>query len=402
MIACPDCGLLEQIPRLTWGTNAECRLCGADLERTSGRSITAGLACALGTFFLLFPANILLMLSVRIFGMHNQSRLSTGVFKLWDHDWILLACMTGAFAVILPFIRFGLLSAVLGAVRFGYTSHWLGPAFRWALWLDVWAMPDVYLLAGFVGYYRLIHAGPMTVAIHAGGFCFIAAAFLAMLSRASLDRRTIWRAIAPEADVAEHAKTLSCTTCDLIQPLDCAGKDCPRCGARLHVRKPHAMVRATALVAAAFVLFFPANILPMNTTVQMGSKVDYTIFQGVRELFHAGLWPLGVIIFCTSIGIPALKIFGMGWLLLSVRRRSPKHLIAKTKFHRFINEIGRWSNVDPFTITVFVPLMTFGTFASSKAAWGSTAFIAVVVLTLLATMSFDSRLMWDAAEREAR
>ncbi|HEY1582412.1 MAG TPA: paraquat-inducible protein A [Chthoniobacterales bacterium] len=399
MIACPDCGLLEELPVLSEGATAECNLCGGDLERTRGRSITAGLACALATFFLLFPGNILLLMSVRIFGMHNQSRLSTGVFALWDHGWILLAAMTGAFAVFLPFVRFGLLSAVLGAVRLGYRPRWLGPAFRWALWLDTWAMPDVYLLAGFVGYYRLSHAGPMSVALHAGAYCFLAAGFLAMLSRASTDRRTVWRAVAPEAEVAADEEALSCTTCDLIQPIDCEGRDCPRCGARLRMRKPHSVARATALTIAAFVLFFPANILPMNTTVQMGSTVNYTIFQGVRELFKAGLWPLGVIIFCTSIGIPAVKIFGMGWLLWSVRRRSTAHLGLKTKLHRFINEVGRWSNVDPFTITVFVPLMTFGAFASSKAGWGSTAFIAVVVLTLLATMSFDSRLLWDAAEK---
>jgi paraquat-inducible protein A len=148
MIACPDCGLIEELPPLRQGTNAECVLCGADLERTSGRSITAALGCALGTFFLLFPGNILLLMSVRIFGMHNQSRLSTGVFALWDHDWILLAALTGAFAVFLPFLRFGLLSTVLAIVRLGYRPAWLGSGFRWAIWLDVWAMPDVYLLAG--------------------------------------------------------------------------------------------------------------------------------------------------------------------------------------------------------------------------------------------------------------
>jgi paraquat-inducible protein A len=59
------------------------------------------------------------------------------------HAWVVLAGLTGAFAVVLPFIRFGLLSAVLGAVRLGYRPAWLGPGFRWALWLDVWAMPDV-------------------------------------------------------------------------------------------------------------------------------------------------------------------------------------------------------------------------------------------------------------------
>jgi paraquat-inducible protein A len=312
----------------------------------------------------------------------------------------LLAVLVWSFAVILPFARFGLLSFVLGTVQLGYRPIWLGAAYRWSLWLDVWAMPDVFLLGGFVGYYRLIHVSQMTVLIGPGGYCFLVAAFLSMLTRASIDKRTVWRAIAPEADVPEDEPTLSCTTCDLIQPLDHQGRRCPRCGARLHTRKPYALMRATALTAAAFILFFPANILPMNTTIQMGTTVNHTIFKGVQELFQAGLWPLGVLIFCTSIGIPALKILGMGWFIISVWRQSEKHLVAKTKFHRFINEIGRWSNVDPFTIAVFVPLMTFEPFASSKAAWGSTAFIGVVVLTLLASMSFDSRLMWDAAERK--
>ncbi len=400
MIACPDCGLLEELPALSQGCNAECSLCGVDLERTSGRSITAGLCCALGTFILLIPGNLLPLLSVGIFGMHNQNRLASGISMLWDRDWLLLAILTGAFALVLPFVRFGLLSAVLATVRLGHRPRWLGHGYRWALWLDVWAMPDVYLLAGFVGYFRLIHVSEMTVRVGAGGYCFLAAAFLAMISRASIDRRTVWRAIAPEAEVTDDEETLSCTTCDLVQPRACEGKDCPRCGARLWARKPYAMLRATALTVAAFVLFFPANILPMNTSIQLGRPVTYTIFKGVQELFENGLWPLGIIIFCTSIAIPALKILGMGWLLWSVQRRSRKHLAGRTKFHRFITEIGRWSNVDPFAITVFVPLMTFGTLASSDAAWGSTAFIAVVVLTLLATMCFDSRLIWDAAERE--
>ena len=399
MIACPDCGSLEQLPPLVPGSYAECSLCKAALERTNGRSIVAGLCCALATFCLLFPGNILPLLGVGIFNMHNVNRIGSGIAMLWDRKWLLLAALTGAFAVVLPFIRFAILSLVLSAVRLGYRPAWLGRSFRWALWLDIWAMPDVYLLAAFVGYYRLINVQAMTVRIEAGGYCFLAAAFLAMVARASIDRRTVWRAIAPDAEVAAGEQTISCTTCDLIQPLSQEGSNCPRCGARLRVRRPDAMKRATALTAAAFVLFLPANLLPMNTSIEMGRPHTYTIFKAVAELFKAGLWPLGVIIFCTSVAIPAIKILGMAWLIFSTWRRSPRHLVARTKFHRFIYEIGRWSNVDPFTITVFVPLMTFGGLAASDAAWGSTAFIAVVVLTLLATMSFDPRLMWDAAEQ---
>lgn len=399
MIGCPDCGSLQTLPPLTPGTLARCALCAGVLERTSGRSIAAGMCCALGAFLLLFPGNLLPLMGVGMLHMHNQNRLASGILMLWDRNWLLLAVLTGAFALVLPFVRFGLLSAVLGLLLLGQRPAWLGRGFRWALWLDVWAMPDVYLLAGFVGYFRLIHVQAMTVWIGAGGYCFSAAAFLAMIARAAIDRRTVWRAIAPEADVVAGERTISCTTCDLVQPLSREGAGCPRCGARLRARRPEALARAAAMIAAALILFLPANILPMNTSIQMGRPVTYTIFKGVRALFDVGLWQLGVIIFCTSIAIPALKIVGMGWLLISTWQGWRRHLVGRTRFHRFINEIGRWSNVDPFTITVFVPLMTFRGLASSDAAWGSTAFIAVVVLTLLATRSFDPRLMWDAAER---
>lgn len=93
-----------------------------------------------------------------------------------------------------------------------------------------------------------------------------------------------------------------------------------------------------------------------------------------------------------------MKILGLGWCSLSVMRGSRKHLVAKTELYRAIDELGRWTNVDPFIVAVFVPLMQFGALASSQAATGATAFISVVVLTLLASHAFDPRLMWDVAE----
>jgi paraquat-inducible protein A len=65
--------------------------------------------------------------------------------------------------------------------------------------------------------------------------------------------------------------------------------------------------------------------------------------------------------------------------------------------YRLIDEIGRWSNVDVFTIAVFVPLLQFGALATASASAGAPAFILVVVFTMLATRLFDPRLMWDAA-----
>ena len=261
-------------------------------------------------------------------------------------------------------------------------------------------MPDVFLIGAFVGYSRV--AANLNVTIEPGGYCFIAAALLSMLSRASLDKRSVWRAIGPDRPLDGSAPVLSCTTCDMVMPVAAQGQPCPRCGARLSVRKPYSISRTLALISAAFILYWPANIYPMSGSLQMGHIVHYRIIDGISELFAAGLAPLGVLIFCTSIAIPVLKIIGLGWFAASVLLRSKKYLVAKTKLFRVIDEIGRWSNVDPFTIAVFVPLMHFDSMVATNAEAGSTAFILVVVLTVLASRSFDPRLMWDAANENER
>lgn len=396
-IACPDCGALEHIPPLPPRSKAVCPRCQSDLEKTSGRSITAALACALGTFILLFPSNILPLLRVSVFGMQADTSIADGIAALWGNGWIVIAGASAVLVIGLPFLRFGLLSATLGCVRFGYRPRWQGRAFRWAMVLDLWAMTDVFLLASFVGYYRLINLGHADVSVLRGGWCFMAAGFLTMLSRAALDQRTVWRAIGREVEVAPGSATISCTVCDLVQPASREGGACPRCGAALHARKFDSLPRTAALTAAALVFFFPANILPMSVSTHLGTRMGYTIFTGVRDLFDAGIWPLGVLIFCTSILIPLGKIIAIGWCVLSVRRRSHAHLIAKTKIFRLVAELGRWSKTDPFTIVFFVPLVKFGGLASANAGWGATAFMLMSLLTMAASNTFDPRQMWDAA-----
>lgn len=397
-IACPDCGALADIPPLPPRSKAICRLCRRDLETTSGRSITAAFACSFATFLLLFPSYTLPLISVDVMGMHAQSMIGDALATLWDRHWILISGPAALFVIILPVICFGLLSLVLGCLRFGYRPAWLGRAFRWAMWIAPWSMPDVFLLASFVGYYRLSHLDLAHISIEAGGACFMAAGFLTMLSRATLDRRSVWRRLGPGiAAVRATGDTLSCTTCDLVQPLSREGRACPRCGARLRTRKLDSMPRTAALVIGGFILFLPANLLPMNISNQLGNPVSYTIFKGVSDLFENGLWPLGALVFCTSILIPFGKLVVLAWCMLSVRRRTGARLRAKTKIFALVAELGRWSKTDPFTIVFFVPLINFGALASARAGWGAAAFMMMSILTMFASGTFDPRLMWDAA-----
>lgn len=396
-IGCPDCGALETIPPLAPRCRAHCCICRSPLEQTAGRSVTAALACAATTFLLLIPANFLPLMTVQILGVSRTTVLGSGIVLMWQRGWVILALALGAFGVVLPVIRFALLSFVLAAVRLRKTFRGLGRIYRWAMWLDLWAMPDVFLVGFFVGYSRV--AQNLAADIGAGGDCFMVAAVMAMLTRAALDRRTVWRAIKAERALAEDQPAMiSCTACDLAAPLAAEGSSCPRCGLRLHARKPDALVRASALTLAGFALYLPANLYPMTISVQAGHEVTHRIVDGIVELFQAGLWPLGILIFCTSIAIPLVKLSGMAWFIASVKLRSRRHLRFKTRLYRLIDELGRWSNMDVFTIVVFVPLIRFDGLASASAAIGAPAFALVVLLTLAASSAFDPRLMWDAAQ----
>jgi len=399
-IGCPDCGALEDLPPLRPPFQAICRTCRAPLERTLGRSPDAALACALATLVLLLPANLAPLMTVGIMGAERTTVLGSGVAAFWEGGWPILACLVAAFAVAAPLVRFGLLSFVLAGLQLGPRPRGLGRLYRWAMWLDHWAMTDVFLIGFFIGYSRV--AQHLSVTIGMGGWCLVAAALMTMLTRATLDRRAVWRAIAPERQVGEHETAISCTTCDYAAPPSAEGTPCPRCGLKLRRRMPHAVLRASALSLAALALYAPANLYPMAVAGQLGREIPHRIVDGVRELFQAGLWPLGIVIFCTSIAIPLLKLAGMGWFILTVQRRPHRHLRLKTHLYRAIDELGRWSYVDVFTLATFLPLIQFGGLASARAGAGAPAFALVVTLTMLASRLFDPRLMWDLPAESPR
>jgi paraquat-inducible protein A len=395
IVACPDCSAVQYLPEIAEG-KSECWRCQCVLERATGRSLDAALACCLATFILLFPANLLPFLKVTLLGMTRESWIASGVVWMWGEKWVLMAAIVAAEAVILPFIRFGLLGAALTALKLGYRGHWIGPVYRWAEELDFWAMPDVFLIGSAVGYSRV--EARLPVVIGPGGWCLICAALLAMLTRASMDRRRVWRMIA-QPDAPPAGPTIGCTECDLVLPASAEGTRCPRCGARVWFRKPFAVLRAFALVVAGF-LFYPlANVFPMSIDYQLGTPHPHTIFEGIMRLVQAGLFPLAVLIFCTSIAIPFGKLLGMTWLFLSVENHSGRALVRKTRLFRFIDAVGRWSNIDVFTIAVFLPLMQFGPLVVVTAGGGAPPFLLVVVLTMIASRLFDPRLLWDPVEQ---
>ena len=175
--------------------------------------------------------------------------------------------------------------------------------------------------------------------------------------------------------------------------------ECPRCGARLHARKPHSLERTWAFLIAACLCYLPANLLPIMRVTSLGRAQADTILSGVEYLLRHGMWPLAVVVFTASIFVPILKIAVLTGLLVSVHRGSRWRPRERTLLYRLTEAIGRWSMVDIFVVTILVALVRLGNLATVEAMPGAVFFGAVVVLTMLAAESFDPRLIWD---REGR
>ena len=56
--------------------------------------------------------------------------------------------------------------------------------------------------------------------------------------------------------------------------------------------------------------------------------------------------------------------------------------------------------VDIYVVTILVALVKLGYFGTIEAGPAAVYFAAVVVITMLAAMTFDPRLIWDSAESE--
>lgn len=201
---------------------------------------------------------------------------------------------------------------------------------------------------------------------------------------------------------AARTALVSCHSCDLLcrKPEDADGAParCPRCGARLHTRKPASLARTWALVIAAMIFYIPANVLPVTSTSSLGSTQTDTILSGVIYFMVTGSWHIALIIFVASIAVPLVKLFLLSYLLISVQFKSVWRPVDRTRLYHLTEAVGRWSMVDIFAVTVLVALVRMGTLAHIEAGPGGFYFAAVVVMTMFAANSFDPRLIWDAVE----
>jgi paraquat-inducible protein A len=195
---------------------------------------------------------------------------------------------------------------------------------------------------------------------------------------------------------ARAAGLIGCHVCTRVNPED--NKICRICDAPLHSRVPDSINRCWALTMTATLLLIPANLLPMMTITSFGNGEPDTILSGVIKLFQAELYPIGIIVFVASIMVPVLKILGLYFLMISLHAGMNYGFRSRTKIFRVVDFFGKWSMLDVFVVSLLVALVDIGDIASVIPGLGTTAFCLMVITTMFAAHSFDTRLIWDRLE----
>jgi paraquat-inducible protein A len=195
------------------------------------------------------------------------------------------------------------------------------------------------------------------------------------------------------------ATRIACRICGQLQVLPKLSPGfsatCCRCGSLLAEHKTDPIRRTLALTVAALILYLPANIYPILLMDWHGVYSENTVWQGCVRLYQSGEWLVASVVLFASIVIPMIKLLGLLFLVAASKFNLSMWRKQRYRIYRFIEVIGPWAMLDVFLLSILVALVKLGQLATILPGPGLLAFTALVVLTLLASASFDPRSIWD-------
>jgi len=404
LIECEHCASVYRRHQLEPGETANCARCGATLWRYSGLTLSNWLALAITALIVFGVANAYPVASMSVQGMVQQASLLDAISITWRQGHWVVAVMTGLAGFALPLLQLTVLLWVLGPLSQGREPVGFRGAMRLLGILRPWCMIPVFLLGVLVAVVKLAGMAAVSPGIGLGAFGALTI-FLTMLGR--LSPHVLWRyaetaGVAPVHIPETGLDTVlaGCHVCGQVQalPRDAdpeAEHHCVRCEAVVHYRKPDHLARTWALLLAAVVFYIPANVLPVMKVSSVLGDSAHTILGGVVELWQMGSWDIALIVFIASVAVPLTKLLALILLLLTEQWRSTTNLRPRTRLYQMVEFIGQWSMLDVFVVILLAALADFQGLMEISAGAGAAAFGVVVILTMLAAMSFDLRRSWD-------
>lgn len=168
---------------------------------------------------------------------------------------------------------------------------------------------------------------------------------------------------------------------------------CTRCQSVIHRAGSASLVatRTAALALAAFILYWPAILLPILEIERMGHRNASSLLLGTIDLFHHGSWFVGLIVLLFSIVFPLVKLV----MLLELSLFSLLHRRHKALTYRLMEHAGRWSMMDVLLLAFLVMLIKLGSLVTFHFGPAIIAFVLCVALSMAASICFDPHSIWE-------
>ncbi|WP_100641921.1 paraquat-inducible protein A [Alteromonas facilis] len=365
-LLCEHCNLRVQLPDLKHRERAMCPRCGNQLLAQRDNHTAYALAFALSALIFLSLSVPFDFLLFRASGQQHTMDLFAGLITLSENDYTSLAVITALGTLILP----GL--SLLGIAYLEYQYQYGEPSFSnyrihvWVNRLLPWSMAEIFLVGTLVSLIKITSMADIYFGM--SFYAYIAFTVCSAFTLLYYERNEvqIWLS----DFYAGHEK-----------PLD------PQ-------QAVYSIQRTWALLVTAVLFYVPANLLPIMHTNVLGNDEPSTIIGGVVTLWENGSYPVASVIFIASVIVPIVKMIVLAWLNYSVQQQQSNLSGIRAFSYRITELIGRWSMIDVFVVAILVALIQLGNTLSIYPGPAVIAFCAVVFITMLAAMTFDSRLIW--------
>ena len=380
---------------------ARCRRCGSALEHGHHFSISAWLALTLTAAILMVFANVFPVAVISLGGLESQATVWQSVVALAAGPGAPVSVVAGMIAIVVPALQVLTLLWILSFAVAGRSCPYFVPALRVLRASKPWGMIEVCLLAILVALVKLSGFLHVVAGVGVAATVVLAPLMAVITNRNAGDLWTLFEARNDlrfqAARVGRPDRLMACDLCGLVHE-DTGAKGgaaiaCARCGSEVRARKLDSIARTWAFLLAALMLYIPANVLPVMHTRLLGSQAESTILEGVEEFWRSGSWDIAVLIFTASVAVPCTKFLAITLLLLDQKFPMGSR-VGKTRLLKLVEHIGYWSMLDVLVVALVTALIQFRAVGIAEPRSGIVFFGAVVVLTMLAAMSFDSRLAW--------
>ncbi len=404
MIVCTHCDTVHERVPVQGAGLARCVRCDTELYRHSRFSPREWQALVLAVFILFLIANLFPVVHLSMAGKTVAPTFPKALLLIWQQGYWGLSVMAGLVGFWLPLFQLIFQFWALGLIaREKPLPADFGVGLRALSHLEHWSMTAVLFLGLIVAIVKFAGIGHLTVA--PGLYAFFALTFLLTgLSRITAGRLWRWAEdrdlvpIATRQDLKAYPAWSACTHCGFVQSSQ--NSRCGRCAAPVHKRKPNSRARVAALVLTACVFYIPANVLPVMELRSIMGTSAHTILGGVIQLWQLGSWDLALIVFIASIVVPITKLLALVILLIGRRWRGNEVQRQRNRIYDMVELIGQWSMLDVFVVVLMAALANFPGLSQIIPGAGALSFGIVVVLTMLAALSYDPRQGWDLDPRE--